>query len=225
MTTQHTAAGSTPASQIAPPADDLTTPLTHPRHHWRIVDIVVAAVLGVATGLVFWAYNVPGNWLWTASDALLPGLSGLANGLWLLGGPLGILIIRRPGAAVFVEVVAAIVSAALGNQWGWSTVWIAVFQGLGAEIAFLIVAYRRYNLPLALFSGALAGVGCWLYSFLTGGLVKTFTYNLLYLVTSAVSGAIAGGLLAWIIMKALAATGALSRFASGRQAQVASPEQ
>lgn len=199
--------------------EDLTTPLPRNRRSWRIVDIVVAAVLGVATGLVFWAYNVPGNWIWTVSDAALPGLSGLANGLWLLGGPLGMLVIRRPGAAVFVEVIAAIVSAALGNQWGWSTVWIAVLQGIGAEIAFLVVAYRRFNLPLSLLSGALAGVGCWFYSFVTGGLAKTFSYNLIYVVTSAISGAVAGGLLAWVIARALAATGALNRFASGRTAR------
>ena len=50
-------------------ADDLTTPAPGSRYRWRIVDIVVGAVLGVATGLIFWAYNTPGNWLWTAADA------------------------------------------------------------------------------------------------------------------------------------------------------------
>ncbi|HEX2857630.1 MAG TPA: ECF transporter S component [Propionibacteriaceae bacterium] len=199
-------------------ADDLTTPAPGSRYRWRIVDIVVGAVLGVATGLIFWAYNTPGNWLWTAADAALPGLSGFANGLWLLGGPLGALVIRRPGAAVFVETLAAVVSAVLGNQWGWSTVWIGIFQGIGAEIAVLAVLYRRFTLPIALLSGALAGVGCWFYSFITGGLVMTATYNILYVVTSAISGAIFAGLLGWLITRGLARAGALQRFTAGRDA-------
>lgn len=203
-------------SDIAGTNADLTTPAESARLGWRVVDIVVASVLGVATGLVFWAYNTPGNWIWTASDALLPGLSGLANGLWLLGGPLGALVIRKPGAAIYVEVMAGIVSAVLGNQWGWSTVWIAVAQGIGAEIAFALFLYRRFTLDVALLSGALAGLACWLYSFATGGLTKTFAYNAIYAITSAVSGAICAGLLGYLLTRALAATGALSRFASGR---------
>ncbi len=197
---------------------DLTAPAPGSRYRWRIVDIVVGAVLGVATGLIFWAYNTPGNWLWTAADAALPGFSGFANGLWLLGGPLGALVIRRPGAAVFVETLAAIVSAVLGNQWGWSTVWIGIFQGVGAEIAVLAVLYRRFTLPIALLSGALAGVGCWLYSFITAGLVMTATYNVIYVITSAISGAIFAGLLGWLITRGLARAGALQRFTAGRDA-------
>lgn len=197
---------------------DLTAPAPGSRYRWRIVDIVVGAVLGVATGLVFWAYNTPGNWLWAAADAALPGFSGLANGLWLLGGPLGALVIRRPGAAVFVETLAAIVSAVLGNQWGWSTVWIGIVQGVGAEIAVLAVLYRRFTLPVALLSGALAGVGCWFYSFVTAGLVMTAAYNLIYVATSAVSGAICAGLLGWLITRGLARAGALQRFTAGRDA-------
>src|SRR4051794_5045770 len=85
---------------------------------WRVVDIVVAAVIGVAAGLVFLAWNlgyqVPGSIL----EAALPGLQGLVNGVWLFAGVLGGLIIRKPGAAIFTEVVAAVVSALIGNQWG-----------------------------------------------------------------------------------------------------------
>lgn len=221
MTTQNTSNRSIPTHRSIPTrradADDLTRPAPGSRGSWRLVDIVVAAVLGVATGLVFWLWNTPGNWLFTIADTALPGIAGVANGLWLLGGPLGGLVIRRPGAAILVETLAAIVSAVAGNQWGWSTVWIGVVQGIGAEIAFALFLYRRFGLPVALLSGALSGVGCWAYSFATGGLVKTAQYNILYLATSMVSGAIAAGMLAWLLTNALARAGALDRFASGRR--------
>ena len=84
-------------------------PLVRSRLRWRIVDIVVAAVLGVAAGLVFLAWNfgyqVPGALL----EAVLPGLQGLVNGVWLFAGVLGGIIIRKPGAALFTEIVAAVV--------------------------------------------------------------------------------------------------------------------
>lgn len=200
---------------------DQTTPLTSNRS-WRVVDIVVAAVLGVATGLIFFGWNTIGYAWFQALDALTPGLGGLASGIWFLGGPLGMLVIRKPGAAIFVEVVAAIVSALIGNVWGISTLYSGLAQGLGAEIAFLVFAYRNYRLPVALLSGALSGLGGWMLElFTTPNLPKGLTFNAIYLACNAISGVVLAGLLAWLIVRALAATGVLNRFASGREQQAA----
>ena len=79
--------------------------------NWRVVDIVVASVLGVACGFVFLGWNAVGYAWFQAMDAITPGLGGIATGIWLIGGVLGGLIIRKPGAAVYVEVLAATVSA------------------------------------------------------------------------------------------------------------------
>ena len=63
---------------------------------WRVVDIVVASVLGVAGGLVFSVWNVG----WTSlSSAILPPASAIVVGIWLFPAVLGGLVIRRPGAA------------------------------------------------------------------------------------------------------------------------------
>lgn len=72
---------------------------------WRPIDIVIVAILGVATGFIFVVWNNIGYAWFTAMDNLTPGLGGLAVGIWLLGGVLGGLIIRKPGAAIFVEVL------------------------------------------------------------------------------------------------------------------------
>ena len=56
---------------------DKNTGTARPTRRWRVVDIITAAVLGVATGLIFWVWNG-------------------------LGGVLGGLIIRKPGAAIMV---------------------------------------------------------------------------------------------------------------------------
>lgn len=64
--------------------------------NWRVVDIVVAAVLGVAIGLVFWGWNTIGYAWFLAADGLTPGFGGIAVGIWLLGGVVGGLVIRKP---------------------------------------------------------------------------------------------------------------------------------
>ena len=109
---------------------------------WRVIDIVTAAVLGVACGLLFVLWNGVGYAGYKAIDAVTPGLGGLFTGIWLIGGVLGGLIIRKPGAAVFVEVLAASVSALLGSQWAIETVYSGLAQGLGAELIFLIFMYK-----------------------------------------------------------------------------------
>ncbi|GAA2182980.1 ECF transporter S component [Brooklawnia cerclae] len=198
---------------------DESTPLTSNRS-WRVVDIVVAAVLGVATGLIFFGWNTVGYAWFQAMDAITPGLGGIAAGIWFLGGPLGMLVIRKPGAAIFVELVGAVTSALIGNVWGISTLYSGLAQGIGAEIVFLAFAYRNYRLPVALLSGALAGVGAWtLELFTSPNLPKGFTFNAIYLVCTAVSGVVLAGLVGWLVVRALARTGVLSRFASGRDEQ------
>jgi len=197
---------------------DVTKPLPA-GHGWRVVDIVVAAVLGVACGLLFWAWNGPGYALYDVLEAATPGLGGLTQGLWLIGGPLGAVIIRKPGAAIFVELVAAVVSALFGSAWGVSTIWYGLAEGIGAELIFLILLYRLYNLPVAIVSGMLAGAGEWAYELFTGNMAKTATFNIVYLVCNMISGAILAGALAWVLMKALARAGVLSRFAAGREAE------
>ncbi|SDR69717.1 ECF transporter S component [Agrococcus carbonis] len=188
---------------------------TNPR--WRVVDIVVAAVLGVATGLLFVLWNGVGYVWFTAMEGLTPGFGGLAAGVWLIGGVLGGLIIRKPGAALFVELLAATVSMLLGSQWSIETVYSGIAQGLGAELVFLLFAYRRFGLVVAMLAGIGAAVAAWtLELFTSGNLAMSGEFLVIYLGCLVVSGALLAGLLGWLLTRALAATGVLDRFASGR---------
>jgi energy-coupling factor transport system substrate-specific component len=195
---------------------------TSHRFRWRVVDIVVAAVLGVAIGLVFWGWNTVGGLWFAAMDGLTPGLGGIAVGIWLIGGVIGGLIIRKPGAALLVELIAAVVSALIGNAWGPLTIVSGLAQGIGAELIFLAFLYLRFSLPVAMLAGVGAGVGAWVNELFVGdapNIAKTVEFNLIYLSTLVVSGALLAGLVGWLLVRALAATGALSRFAAGREAR------
>lgn len=200
----------------------LTTPVSSPvvksrSLKWRVIDIVTAAVLAMACGLIFWLWNLVGYAGFTALDTFTPGFGGLVAGMWFLGGVLGGLVIRKPGAALFVELVAAIVSALLGSQWGVETLYSGIAQGLGAELVFAAFAYRRFTLPVAALAGIGSAIGAFLLElFTSANLAKTLEFNLIYLSCLAVSGAVLAGILGHILVKALAQTGALDRFAAGR---------
>ena len=193
---------------------------TAPSLRWRVIDIVTAAVLGVACGLIFAAWNSVGNAALEGLKAITPGLDGLATGVWLLGGTLGGYVIRKPGAALFVELMAATVSMALGSQWAVETIYSGLAQGLGAEVVFALVAYRRFNAAIVGLAGAVSFAFEWVLElFLYAHIEKGLLYNVIYLVCGAVSGVVLAGLLAWALTNALAKTGALDRFASGRGAR------
>ena len=57
------------------------------------------------------------------------------------------LIIRKPGAALFAEMVAAGVSAFLGSQWGVDTLLSGFVQGAAAELVFAFTLYRVVDVP------------------------------------------------------------------------------
>ncbi|MCH9275829.1 ECF transporter S component [Bifidobacterium amazonense] len=187
---------------------------------WRVVDIAVASVIGVASAFIYWIVALVINAPWAALDAIIPGLAGLLNGLWLFAAPLAAIIVRKPGAAIYAEVVAGVLEALMGNQWGGlSTFAIALVQGLFAELAFVFVAYKVWNLGITILSGALAGVGCWGYSFFSNlqAIDLTGPYGIMYLVSTALSGLVIAGVLMWYLYIAIAKTGALDKFASGRE--------
>ncbi|TFD88897.1 ECF transporter S component [Cryobacterium serini] len=184
---------------------------------WRVVDIVVASVIGVASGVIFWAWGLA----WSPLSAILaftPGLEGLLAGGWLFAGVLGGLIIRKPGAAVYTEVVAAVVSMLIGTQWGFSTLIWGVVEGLGAEIILALFLYTNWRLGVALLAGAGAGVAVgFLDTTFTSYAALDFGYKAVYFVSAVVSGTVLAGLLSWLAVRGLARTGALSRFAAGRE--------
>lgn len=187
------------------------------RLQWRVVDMVTAAILGVACGIIFLVWNQVGGAAYTVVDALTPGVGGLVAGIWYLGGVLGGLVIRKPGAALFVEVLAALISTAFGSQWAISTIYSGIAQGLGAELVFLILAYRRFSLPVGVLSGIGAGLGAWVFEGFYGNFAKGLTYNVVYLGAQIVTGAVLAGLVGWLLVRGLAQTGALDRFAAGRE--------
>mgnify|MGYP006197659019 CR=1 FL=1 len=164
------------------------------------------------------------KWMREACDSLAPAyapLAGLLSGGWVLPAVLGGLVIRKPGAALFVETVAATGELLMGSPYGTTVLVSGVVQGLGAELVIAAFRYRRFTLPVALLAGAGAGLAMGLNDCFSPwgwnvayGLGDKFAY----MACTSLSGAVIAGLLSWIATRGLSRTGALSAFASRRAA-------
>ncbi|MER7460229.1 ECF transporter S component [Micromonospora sp. NPDC126480] len=184
---------------------------------WRTVDVIVAAVIAVAFGVIFWAWGL----LWRTVDpafAFFPAAQAIMYGVWLVPAVLGGLVIRKPGAALFCEAVAATISALLGSEWGGITIVQGLIQGLGAELAFAAFRYRSFRLPTALLAGALTGLGAALFDFFVWNVEYALvSYRIPYALLTVVSAMVIAGAGAWYLTRALAETGTLDRFPAGRE--------
>jgi energy-coupling factor transport system permease protein len=185
-------------------------------YRWRTIDIVIASIIAVAFGVVFWAWNA----VWGASEAafaFFPPAQTLLYGVWLIPAVLAGLIIRKPGAALYTETVAAVISALLGSQWGALTIPQGLVQGLGAELAFAILLYRNWRLPAALLAGLLTGLSAALFDFFAwNGGYALWDYRVPYALLTIVSSTVIAGAGSWALTRALVPTGVLDRFAAGR---------
>jgi energy-coupling factor transport system substrate-specific component len=195
--------------------------LVHPdwealvNNRWRTVDIVVASVIAVAFGVIFWAWGLLYN---GPADAVPLPARALLYGVWLVPGVLGGLVIRKPGAAFYTETLAALVSVALGTSWGWTLVLQGPVEAAGAELAFAIFAYRVWRLPAAVLSALLAGIAATVFDKIYWYPENSWSsFGLPYILIGTVSALALAGIGSVYLTRALAQTGVLDRFPAGRE--------
>jgi energy-coupling factor transport system substrate-specific component len=185
---------------------------------WSTRDIVATAALAVATGISFIIFD----WIYLVGTSVFgPLVQPIMEGLWLLGALFVPYVVRRPGSALFGELVASVVEASF-NPFGVTVIIAGLLEGAGAEIIFLGTGYKRFGWTIM----AVAGGFDALFFFLTR-VIWTSGYVILsngvpvlkiepalflsYLILETISGAVAG----WIakaIGDALIPTGALDGF-------------
>ncbi|MGP9694831.1 ECF transporter S component [Brachybacterium sp. AOP25-B2-12] len=206
----------TSTERTAPPSSRGAGLASRPLLKYRTIDLVVTVAIGVAFGVAFLGYGQ----LYTLLDPLFAAfrpLVGLLTGFWFLPAIVAALVVRRPGAALLAELIAACLEALLGGHWGFGTLVSGFLQGGGVELAFLLTAYRRFTLPVAMLGGVLAAAFEWVYErFAYYPEFSTF-FGLMLLVFFLVSGIVLAGVVGWALTRALARTGALDAFPAGTE--------
>lgn len=193
----------------------VNTSTTRPVARWRTVDIVVASAIAAVFGVVFFAWNN----LWSVLDVAVPA-KAVIYGVWVMAGVVGGLVVRRPGAALYTEFLAGLFSALVAVSWsGASIIVYGLIQGLAAELVFAAFRWRGWNLPVAVGAGAVAGFAASILDLYVYRYYPGFSggWQVGYIAVLVASGAVVAGALSWVLVRALAATGVLDAFGSGRE--------
>jgi energy-coupling factor transport system substrate-specific component len=181
---------------------------------WRTRDIVVAAVIGVAFGVVFWIWGLA--WASFAPlNSVFPVLRDSLYAVWLVPAVLAPLIVRKPGAALFAEMVAAVLSALLGSQWGIDTLLSGFVQGAAAEIVFGFTLYRNWSPAVLALAAIASAAAAWAHDWVLYYSDVSLDLQLVRLVLMAISAIVFVALGSILLERALRRAGVLEGFASG----------
>ncbi len=176
---------------------------------WRTVDIVVVALIALAFGVVFYAWS---TYVWVWLQPLGTPWEYIISGVWLMPAVVAPLVVRKPGAALFAELVAAIVAVLLGSQWGLDTLLSGFVQGAGAELVFGFAMYRRFGVVVACIAGLGAGVGEAIHDIPIYFATSSGTVQAGIAALEILSGGLVAGIGGWLLVRALRRTGALQAF-------------
>jgi energy-coupling factor transport system substrate-specific component len=191
---------------------------------WRGVDLITAAMLAVAFGVMFWGFDTFIYPFLSVLTAGFPPLGELMLGIWLIPAVVGALVVRRPGAALFTELVAANVELFLGNKWGAAVLLSGVLQGLGVELALALFRHRRFGVAVAVLGGVLSAVFEIVF-FEWQSYVADYSsaWKVIYLGCGMVSGAVVAGVGGLLLVRALGRSGALNAFPPGQEIRESHP--
>lgn len=182
-----------------------------PSTTWRTRDIVVVAVIGVTFGVVFWAWN----FVWSVvapASAVAPLYAFLLYGTWLVPAILAPLIVQRPGAAVFAEMVAAGVSTLFGSPWGPDVLLSGFVQGAAAELVFAMTLYRTWSLPVLAIAAIASAAGAWIHDWVLYYPDVDLGLQVLRGIGMAVSAIVIGAVGSQWLVRALRRAGVLEGF-------------
>jgi energy-coupling factor transport system substrate-specific component len=174
---------------------------------WRTRDIVVAAVIGVAFGVAFWAFGA----VWRAVEFVGPA-QNILYGAWLMPALVAPLIIRKPGAALFAELVAAGLSALLGSSWGVDTLLSGFVQGAAAELVFAFTLYRLWSFPVLAAAGLASAAAAYIHDVVVWYAGYASDVLIVIAITMAISGLILLPAASILLVRALRRAGVLEGF-------------
>ncbi|MBT2639410.1 ECF transporter S component [Bacillus sp. ISL-39] len=187
--------------------------------NWKLREVVVLSVLAVVFGVIYLLFLQFGN--------VLVGMFGLIGydlifGIWFIVSIIAAYIIRKPGAAVLSETIAATIEVMLGNAVGPRLILAGIIQGLGAEAAFAATKWKNYSTWVLVAAGMGASITSFAWGYFLGGFSALSPgYVTAMFVVRLISGAILAGLLGKYISDSLAKTGALNSFPLGKEARKA----
>ncbi|MFZ4451418.1 ECF transporter S component [Salibacterium aidingense] len=177
-------------------------------------EIVVMAFISAVFGVLYLIWIFLGQMV---TGVLGPVGGGLMAGFWIMAPIVCALIIQKPGAALFAELIAAGTEVMVGSVNAGSVLILGVTQGLGAEIIFAMFRYRSFKMPVLMLAGMAGTFASFVTQFAMYGYSQYASIVVwLMLGTMLLSGILLAGWASHYLTFALARTGVLHNFAIGK---------
>lgn len=178
---------------------------------WKLKEVVLLSVFAVVFAVVYLLFVHVGN-IW--AGVIGPIAYEWIFGIWFIVSIITAYIIRKPGAALLSETMAAMIEVMIGNAVGPRLILSGIVQGLGAEAAFAATGYKRYDWWVLCLAGIGAAVFSFVYGFFVSGYAALDPSLLVWMFTlRVISGAVIAGLGGKYLSDGLLASGALRGYA------------
>lgn len=114
---------------------------------FTLKDVILLGLIAIVFGVIYFAAGLlyDGITLALTTFKLGPMANDLLLGLWCMAGPLAACLLQKPGTSFLAELIGSCVELVLGGQWGAANIISGVVQGLGSEIGFACLGYKRYG--------------------------------------------------------------------------------
>ncbi|GET15001.1 ECF transporter S component [Ligilactobacillus agilis] len=110
---------------------------------WSLQDVILLAIIAIFFGIIYqlWGYT----YYALAATPLKVYANDATLGVWIMAGPLAAILLKKAGASVIGEVLAATVEMLLFSSWGAANLISGLIQGLASELGFTLTAYKNWG--------------------------------------------------------------------------------
>ncbi|EJF01051.1 ECF transporter S component [Liquorilactobacillus mali] len=115
----------------------------HTKKGWSVKDVIFLAIIAIFFGIIYQVWSFA--YYAIAATPLKPYANDLTLGVWIMAGPLAGVLLKKVGASVVGELLAAAVEMLLFSSWGASTLISGFIQGIGNELGFAATGYKNWG--------------------------------------------------------------------------------
>lgn len=126
------------------------------RRGWTLRQVIFLAILAIFFGVIYEAWSFAYYVL--AATPFKAFANDATLGVWLMGGALAGIILRKKGAALLGEFLASVVEMVLFSSWGVATLLYGLMEGVATELGFTLTGYRNWSkvgLTLSVITGTI----------------------------------------------------------------------
>ncbi|MDR1375898.1 MAG: ECF transporter S component [Synergistaceae bacterium] len=189
------------------------------RYVWKLRDVIMVALLSIVFAVVYLGAVYLSSFF---SSLLAPvGLAPLGNeivtGVWFMASTLAAYVLQKPGVATIAEALAALVEMFLGSVYGPMVFVSGIIQGIGAEAAFALTRYKRFDMTTMCLaaSGSCVTSFAWEFFRYDFNLLAAWLLIVMFIIRLA-SSLLLSGVLCKLAGDTLAETGLLKSYALGK---------